>query len=344
MLRHHPQDARAVWRSKAADLYDRYSDRLLLDHVFGSWESRTAKRRRQTAKTSCNPYCEGDLPEHLGFVVATSRGLFVCRGTAVCRTIAGRYFGVTIRGTRLYAFEQVGLHGQIVSFELDASSGTDAMHIWGFNRWIHQIDFLDDELAVIDTLHSRILIYQDIGTCAPLHWSRYHREIAPAGRDRKGRNSPYHRQFNSIYRCGKKIHVVAHNDSVKTGRASEIWVFDANWELVHVLSTVGQCCHNLVAHDRGMLMNWSLQRSLRLGNLEVYSTAEFNRGLAYDGQYVLVGNSPYTESFTDRESRAGFVDVLNNDFHRIGRVVFPGSSVRDVRIIGKDIGLSNNAD
>ena len=342
MLSNHRQDARAVRRSKTTDLYDRYSDRLLLDRVFGAWESRIAKRPPSVSGVSCNPHCEGHLPDNLGFVVATSRGLFVCRGSTVRQSSAGRYFGVTIRGTRLYAFEQVGMHGQIVSFEFADFSARNTVHIWGFNRWVHQIDFIDDEFAVIDTLHNRILVYRDIESSVQAHWSRYHREIAPAGRDRKGRHSPEHRQFNSIFRSGEKIHVVAHNDSVKTGRPSEIWTFDTQWHLIDVKPTDGHSCHNLVPHEKGMLMNWSVQRSLRLGNSEVYSTGGFNRGLAYDGQYVVVGISPFTESFTDRESAAGFVDVLDNDFNRVGRVVFPNSSVRDLRITEKDHGLSNS--
>lgn len=336
------QDARAVRRSKASDLYDRYSDRLLLDRIFGPWESRIARRRQQVSDTSDKPYCEGDLPDHLGFVVATSRGLAFCRGATVRRNGAGRYFGVTIRGTRLYAYEQVGMHGQIVSYELADFAAASTVHIWGFNRWVHQIDFIDDELAVVDTLHNRILTYREIGNTSPVHWSQYDRKITPAGRDRKGRHSPDHRQFNSIYRSGDKIHVVAHNDSVKTGRPSEIWTFDTKWRLIDIVPTDGHSCHNLVPHEKGMLMNWSLQQSLRLGDSEVYSAQGFNRGLAYDGQYVLVGITPFAENFADRERRAGFVDVLNNDFHRIGRVVFPNSSVRDLRITEKDFGLSNS--
>lgn len=340
MLPPRQQDARALWRSRLADGYDRYSDLAGLDRVFGRWERRIAGRRRASV-SSYDPYCEVNLPDRLGFVVATSTGLFACRGSTMRRCAAGRYFGVTIRDGRLYAFEQAGMHGQIVSFDLADLAAAPVLHIWGFNRWIHQIDFLDDELAVVDTLHNRILVYRDVGK-EPVHWTRHHRDIAPAGRDRKGRHSPDHRQFNSIHRSAGKIHVVAHNDSVSTGRASEIWVLDERWRVVEVLPTDGYSCHNLVPHEKGRLMNFSLQRSLRLSAAEVYSADGFNRGLAYDGEYVLVGVTPFAEHFADRELSSGFVDVLSNDFRRVGRVVFPRSSVRDLRIIDKDLGLSNS--
>jgi hypothetical protein len=337
------QDVRALRRSKVFDLYDRYYDRLLLERILGPWESRVARRRQQMSSVSHDLYFEGDLPDHLGFIVATSRGLVVCRGNTVQHIIAGRYFGVTIRGTRVYAYEQVGMHGQIVSFELTDFAAPSSVHIWGLNRWIHQIDFLDDGLAVVDTLHNRILFYRDIGHSAPVHWSGFDRIIFPAGRDRKGRHSPSHRQFNSIYRSNDKIYVVAHNDSARTGRASEIWTFDARWRPIDISPVDGRSCHNLVPHQEGMLINWSQQKSLRLEGAEVYAACGFNRGLAYDGQYVLVGISPLAAHFADRENHAGCVDVLSNDFRRIGRLIVPNSNVRDIRITERDLGLSNNA-
>ncbi|WP_416900995.1 hypothetical protein [Micromonospora echinospora] len=44
-------------------------------------------------------------------------------------------------------------------------------HLYGLSRWVHQIDFVDDELVVVDTLRNRLLCYPDVDRRSGRHWS-----------------------------------------------------------------------------------------------------------------------------------------------------------------------------
>ncbi|WP_157748915.1 hypothetical protein [Micromonospora echinospora] len=73
------------------------------------------------------------------------------------------------------------------------------------------------------------------------------------------------------------------------------------------------------------------------------TTEGFGRGLAYDGRHLLVGASLFAEEYADRDHDDGFVDVYSADFTLLGRVVFPRSSIRDIRLLAGDRGLSNHS-
>ncbi|MBQ1026185.1 hypothetical protein [Micromonospora sp. C95] len=220
--------------------------------------------------------------------------------------------------------------------------GDPVYHIWGLNRWVHQIDFIDDDLAVVDTLRNRILVYPDIDSLSSRHCSVNRRIIAPAATGRKGRLSPHYRHFNSIYRHGGKIYVVAHNHSIVTGKESEIWVFDSAWRLLGILKTGGNCCHNVVSHEEGLITNHSLEQTVLLDGREVARVKGFNRGIAYDGEYILIGGSVFAKEYAQRDNDDGYIEVFDRRFEPVGRIVLPRCSMRDVRFLNNDRGLSNH--
>jgi hypothetical protein len=165
-------------------------------------------------------------------------------------------------------------------------------------------------------------------------------QLTPA--DRKGRASPNYRHFNSIYRHDRTIYVVAHNHTLRTGRPSEVWHLDLDYGLREVVPAGGSCCHNVVMHEKGPLLCRSIEGSLALDGADVLHGEGFMRGLAYDGRHVLVGSSTFARDHADRDHDDGVIDVLTADLAPSGRIIFPRSSVRDIRMLSVDRGLSNH--
>ncbi|XTZ18413.1 hypothetical protein ACQSSU_14135 [Micromonospora echinospora] len=54
------------------------------------------------------------------------------------------------------------------------------------------------------------------------------------------------------------------------------------------------------------------------------------------------GASTLAAEYVDRDHANGLVDVYSAEFTLLGRVVFPRSSIRDVRLLVGDRGLSNH--
>jgi hypothetical protein len=342
-----PTEAR---RTRFSARYDRFADAFGADRIVGRWELARATDTPPPTPWNGVPYAVGDLPADLSFVTSTSNGIVVWSDGRPRMISPGRHFGLTLRDERLYAFQITGRHGRIISFPLgigripEPGAGWRMVtHLYGLNRWIHQIDFVDDELILTDTLRNRLLCYPAIERTVGRHCSTRHRTIQLTPDDRKGRLSPHYRHFNSIYRNGDTIFVVAHNHWAGTGRKSDVWLLDGEFRLREVVPAGGSCCHNVVIHERGMLVCRSVEQTVALDGVDLLTTEGFGRGLAYDGRHLLVGASMFAEEYADRDHDNGFIDVYAADFTPRGRVVFPRSSIRDIRFLAGDRGLSNHS-
>ncbi|MFJ4689557.1 hypothetical protein [Streptomyces sp. NPDC088789] len=329
-------------RSRYSELYERYADLLSVDRLVGRWEIARFDDTPGDVSKGMRPVVTGEIPHALEFIATTSRGIVIWRQGGIQGWRRGRFFGITLQEGRAYSFHETGRHGRIVSLDLESNLGGEMVtHIWGLNRWIHQIDFIDDDLVVVDTLRNRFLLYPNVEDLRSRHHSARHQVINPTPRDRKGRRSPHYRTFNSVYRHEDRIYVVAHNHSVVTGRESEVWVFDKDWALLETLPTGGHCCHNVVSHEDGLVINHSLEQAVTIDGLEVAKTKGFNRGIAYNGEYILIGSSIFAEDHTQRDHDDAFVEVFDRNFKPVGQIVLPQCSLRDVRFLNGDRSLSN---
>jgi hypothetical protein len=330
-------------RTRFGAYYDRYADLLGIDRVVGRWELARATDRPPQGVAPGMPYASGDVPAELAFVASTNNGVILWAAGAPRMLSPGRHFGLTLRGGRVYAFQLTGRHGRVVSFDAGENRPDRIVtHLYGFNRWIHQLDFVDDELVVVDTLRNRLLIYPDVERARRRSCATSHRTIPLTPADRRGRESPNYRHFNSIYRHGAAIYVMAHNHTFVTGRKSEIWILDRRYRLQEVLPAGGSCCHNMIMHETGLITCRSLEQTVAVGGHDVFKAAGFTRGAAYDGKWLLIGCSTFAEDFAGRDHDDSKVAVLASDMTVLGHVNFPRSSIRDIRLLTGDRGLSNH--
>jgi hypothetical protein len=165
---------------------------------------------------------------------------------------------------------------------------------------LHAIDFIDDELYILDTYNNRCLIglyAEELGEV------RIIQVIYPRGMhsdvgsyDKNG----YHAHFNTIYSTGDYVYMMAHNNTIKTKVLSELYMFDKDrMRLVGVVQDIGSSCHDLVVDATGdMHMCDSGNSEVKVFDGSKFNTVwddkrnkSFTRGLAMNDDINIIGGS-----------------------------------------------------
>lgn len=289
------------------------------------------------------------------FLVTTTAGLFLWSDHGFRALMPGTMYGLAVHadGDAAFAFQQTGGYGRIVELRglsglagLSGPSGTPTVEtrIWGLSRWVHQIDLVGTRLVVTDTDRNRLLFFDPPPGGGPVHASAATRAHFVGGDARASRESPNYHHINSVVRRGDRLYVMAHNHSVRTGRPSEMYVFDDALEDVEVLPTQGRCCHNICFADGAMLWCRSLEGTLSRDGVDVARTDGFTRGLAVNGDTVLLGISRLGADRTGSAQQAVAIEIYSRDFTRRGRITLAAGQVREIRFLRGDLGMSNTAE
>jgi hypothetical protein len=272
-------------------------------------------------------------------LVAAGRGLYLLRQGRVRRLARGRFYGLARHGGTHYAYcsHPRGARGSIYGFALEGGRlGASRRLFSGLSRGVHQIDVVDDRLLVCDSYRNALVVLDRHG--------RLGRRVYPLGRLCGGRDSSNYAHLNSIQAVGDRVYVLAHNETYKTGRRSEILVLDRERLTVRDrVPDVGGCAHNIVARDGLFLVCDSLGGALTNHGRAVFKPGTFTRGLAVDDDFVLLGGSVYSERGVRLASDA-FVYVLDRRFeHRATLTIEDAGQVHEIRMLGTDYGVSDGA-
>lgn len=297
-----------------------------------------------------------DVVSKLRMLIGTSGGLIYFNGYQPHRITNREYlYGITRRtesewwlanrnGSFIYKIEFTDKMTP-VSFDLiaDLRMAGVAEHM-GF----HQIDFINDELAICDTYNNRVLC----GLCDTKKLL-ITKMIYPVGyhnlTDSRSRN-PRYKHFNSVYRVGDYIYMIAHNETSKTSVRSQLFMFDKGWNLRHIVEDVGGCAHNIaVDFNQRMYMCNSVGHSLvtydGVGVTPVFSDTRFKsftRGLAINDDVVVMGGSLRGGAVVNHK-KDGLLFVLDANTHvLLATLKLEGAGqIYEVRFTGLDYGLSN---
>jgi hypothetical protein len=221
----------------------------------------------------------------------------------------------------------------------------------GINSGMHQIDFIDDELYIMDTYNNRCLI------CSPLHgYIEIVREIYPEGKHkviRKWEKNSRHMHFNSVYRVGDYVYLLAHNMTVRTGISSKLYMFDRHtMKLVSIIGDAGGSAHNMVVDATGTMYICDSDHKALLtydgvGFKKVWvdrPNKTFTRGLAVDDDIIVVGGSKRGGGTVNlhNEFQYGYLFVLDKDYKLLCTIKMKESGqIHEVRMTGLDYGYSN---
>jgi len=276
-------------------------------------------------------------------LVATRGGLFALNAAGHIRIAHGSFFGLTMRGHSIFAFEACDLaglptrRGRIV--RLDRAGGKIAearVVIDGLDNGCHQIDFIDGRLTVLDTQHQRVLRF----TAGEAGYETLY-PLPPMGRRAWSRGYVH---VNSLLQAEDRILLLFHNGFAYTGKASEVAIFDLDWRERERWPLPGQNCHNLAVLEDGTLLSCGSAAGEIIGldgPLAKISTM-MTRGLSVDAGSITVGASKFSAR-ADRHAVPGTVTFLDRDWAVRSVVEMPAAPTDIRRLDGADLGLSGFA-
>lgn len=277
------------------------------------------------------------------YIVSTRRGLLAAGAAGWRRVAHGQYFGLTLDGNDILAFEACDRPrfptrmGRIVRLCVqDARIVDTAVFVDGLDNGCHQIDLIGDTLIVVDTYRQRIL------------------EIAPDAKTKEFQPFPFIRErpgtadyvhFNSVLGSGDRRLLVLHNDYNRTGRTSEIALLDASWNVVERRAMAGTGCHNLALLEDGSILSCgSLEGTLiNSAGMQAKVSNLMTRGLAVGQDVIAVGGSTFSER-EDRDSEPGVLHLLDRKFRLLSSLPLPSPPTEIRRLDGNDLSLSRHAE
>ena len=274
-------------------------------------------------------------------LIATRRGLLAASAEGWRRVAYGQFFGLTLDGEDILAFEACDLvraptsMGRIVRLRRQGARIVDADVVAdGLDNGCHQIDLIGDALVVVDTYRQRII------------------EIAPDGSRREFQPLPFERgeadagdyvHFNAVLACGDRRLLLLHNGSGRAGRASEIALLDAGWTLLDRRPVAGTGCHNLALLEDGSILSCgSLEGALiSSAGLQTKVSALMTRGLAVGRDLIAVGGSTFSER-DRRDALPGALHLLDRDCRPLATLPLPAPPTEIRRLDGADLSLSRH--
>jgi hypothetical protein len=276
-------------------------------------------------------------------LVATRRGLFAVNGAEHIRIAHGSFFGLTLRGNAIFAFEACDLaglptrRGRIVRLDrAGAQIAAASVMVDGLDNGCHQIDFIDGRLTVLDTQNQRVLRF-DAGETD-------YEVVYPLPRMSRRAWSRGYVHANSLLQVEDRILLLLHNGFAYTGRASEVAIFDPEWRELERWPLPGQNCHNLAVLEDGTLLSCGSAAGeiIGLGGPLAKISTMMTRGLSVDTGSIVVGASKFSAR-ADRHAVPGAVTFLDRDWAVRSVVEMPGAPTDIRRLDGEDLGLSSFA-
>lgn len=319
--------------------YDHHAERLRLDRVVGRFTPAPTPVNEDYQPGSV----DGAIPD-ISFLVATTHaGLLLFDGARARRLFHGRdFFGLTTRGGRWYAFYRFAVgNGCIISFRIEGGRAVDArVELTGLLRGVHQADFIDGALWIVDTFQDRVVVVpvDAIGD----GWRQRVAFYYPVGRTAIRREKPNHAHFNSILGWTGGIYLVAHYEGAKTGRDSELFLLDRDGSVRGREPMGGMDCHNIALLDGERVYCRSKEGTVCKGGNDVLRLKGYTRGLALGDDFHVVGTSAIADSREQRASGSGSVVITDRGFTPLAKMTIPRTQVYDVRRVdAADLGLSS---
>lgn len=274
-------------------------------------------------------------------LVASRQGLFVVR-ESVCKLIVeGLFFGITFRGSSIYVFEACDLprapsrQGRILRFEVEDERIVRAeVVVKGLDNGCHAIDFVGDDLYVVDTYNQQLLRLRE----GEPGWQTVH----PLPRISQRGAGPTYVHVNSILAVGDQRLLLLHHGGTQTGRRSEIAVYDRDWTPLERWGLDGSGCHGLALLEDGTVLSCgSMEGNLiSATGLRMKVSPHLTRGLAVGRDSVVVGASEKVQR-DGRLRNAGTITFMDREYRVRSILPIPGAPTEVRRLDGLDSSLSN---
>lgn len=281
-------------------------------------------------------------------LVASRRGIFAVNATSYKQLLRGRFFGLTIRGNDIYCFQTCGddnvgrplrqhdgvCKGRLLRLRIENNRITDVtVLLAGLDDNCHQIDFVEDNLLIVDCHNGRILKL----TPSLSGYESYY----PLGRmDRKVAALTYHMNSIAGHPDGN-VWVLLHNYNK---RPSEILVLNCNFEIIRRFEVSAGSAHNIVFTNdelEYLVADSYGGRIVSASGPVVEGLTMIPRGLSLDDSTCVFGESLF-ETRLFRRYIPGRIHFAERRTWRVFATLELPAAPTDIRRIdGKDLSLSN---
>ena len=142
---------------------------------------------------------------------------------------------------------------------------------------------------------------------------------------------------------GSILYLVAHNETYKTKRNSEIYVLDREtFEVEDIKQTPAACSHNIAVFNEQVVYLDSLNGYLMFDNEKAFEKRNYVlRGLSITRESFVVGGSEITPRNL-RETADGAIWFLDHNLRQKGEVIFKGiGGITEIRALQRDYAISS---
>lgn len=290
---------------------------------------------------------------NIKFFIGTTSGL-LCYDNGNITNLCDTYvYGITKRNDEWYFTSSDKRNGIGEINYLDTNNDNKISQcIKDLNFGLHQIDFIGDHLFVTNTYYDSVAVYK-YNHKYPYSF-KFYKEIFPS-RDlvsdtksskkwTKYSKTPGH--FNSVYNSKNTLKIMAHNVSTKTGKNSQIFVYDMDFNKIEVIDLYNaRNCHNIYESKDSLIFCNSAERCVvdYISNNILFKCDKFTRGLSISNDYILLGGTSYSTKDKLTRSTESSIYIFDNCWNFISEIILNNCEINEIRRIDKiDYGLSNS--
>ncbi len=291
-------------------------------------------------------FSSSDKIEKIRFLIATqSKGLLLYSNGEIMQLFNKKgFYGITRHNHVFFAFYKTGLHGNIISFKLQNNQAINVkVIITGLSRGVHQIDFIGNNLYVTNTYDNSILIYNNAYKKENIHWRDYNNIIYPNGKLHDGRKSNNYNHFNSIFQYREKLYLIAHNETKKTKRKSEVYTIETKNPTTLKKEIInGSNCHNIYIDDKTKIYCKSLEGIVSINEQDSIShEGIFTRGLSVTNTHIIIGGSEIQTNREKRKYTNGYIYIYNLKLQLIQTISISKTQIQEIKMIKNEKTFSN---
>jgi hypothetical protein len=273
-------------------------------------------------------------------VVASSDGLFAVNDRGFARIVRGYFFGLTVKNGDIYCFQSCGPshmndnRGRIVRLTMhDGGIRRADVMASGLDDGCHQMDFVGDDLLVVDCYNGRLLTIKPGAAGFAAHY--------PFGHLSRDRANEEHMNSIMAHPDGT-IWVLLHQSGKKP---SEVVILDRGFREQRRFPIDGGQAHNIALTDdenEYLIADSRGGRIVSARGVVAEGDMMMPRGISLDETTCVVGDSYFSTRPFRRfvPGRVHFFD--RRTWKRYASIALPAAPNDVRRIDGQDLSLSNH--
>ena len=309
-------------------------EKLKLDCILGFFEKKNINFSRKKVSTVLSGLNEKYLlgsSDH-GLCEVTQRGVYtVLNDKGV--------YGITYDVKHIYVYLKGKRVGKLVRICRHNYKAVETV-LYGLSKGVHQIDIYKDDMFITDTYNNRIIKLPRYKNVVNKYWRSNSESYSVNGKLRIGRFSKNYSHINSLWINKGLMYLVAHNETKKTGKKSELIILSVKaMEEIDREFLKGGNCHNIFIKN-GINYCSSLESGVFFDNY-FFKLTGFTRGVAYtESDGLIIGSSSLSFSRDHRSSGVSSVYQISAEKKPLKAFDITGQ-VNEIRCLTvKDIAMS----